>query len=261
MMSTDAPEAPSRRPASLGDRYLAEEGHVFLTGVQGLVRVLLDQRRADERAGLRTATLVSGYQLEAAQDELAAIEGVTVLIHDQACGAELRRARKRGKAATPHQQVVINERVCEGCGDCGRASGCLSVEPVETEFGRKTRIHQAHPPLLRSLGLKRKLTFGRWFVPMFRLLRHGRRLRGTPLDPFGYAHVRRVKRALSQEYLTMLEQALERLSPETRTSVVAIVELPDLVRGYEHIKLAGVEQFWTRAKDLLADLHHDERNA
>ena len=77
------------------------------------------------------------------QDELRRSPGVSVLIYDQQCAAEARRLRKRGEQDEPPQRVVINQAVCEGCGDCSRISNCLSVLPVETEFGERREIHQS----------------------------------------------------------------------------------------------------------------------
>ncbi len=82
--------------------------------------------------------------LDAVQRALREVRGVSVLIYEQACATEKRRRRKRGKLADPQKFVVINELVCEGCGDCSKESNCLSVEPIETEFGPKRRINQSN---------------------------------------------------------------------------------------------------------------------
>jgi indolepyruvate ferredoxin oxidoreductase len=110
----------------------------------GVKKVIVTSDRPELITGLPGGTEAwHRDRLDEAQRVLAAIPGTTVLVHDQECAAELRRARSRGKADEPAEVTVINERVCEGCGDCGVKSNCMSVEPVQTEFGRKTRIHQS----------------------------------------------------------------------------------------------------------------------
>ncbi|MFC3108467.1 indolepyruvate ferredoxin oxidoreductase family protein [Undibacterium arcticum] len=82
-------------------------------------------------------------ELEAVQLELREIAGVSAMIYDQTCASEKRRRRKKNEYPDPAKRAVINEAVCEGCGDCSVQSNCLSVEPLETEFGRKRQINQS----------------------------------------------------------------------------------------------------------------------
>jgi indolepyruvate ferredoxin oxidoreductase len=113
---------------------------------EGVKRTIVVSEYFDTYAGVELADNAKLYdrtRYEEAVRELREVPGVTVLLFDQECAAEKRRARKRGKLPEPEKYVFINEEVCEGCGDCGDVSNCMSVQPVETELGRKTQIHQA----------------------------------------------------------------------------------------------------------------------
>lgn len=112
---------------------------------EGVARTIVCAEEPDRHRGASFAPGVLLWdrdRLDEAQRLLRATAGVTVLIYDQQCAAEARRKRKRGTLPVRRTRVIINEAVCEGCGDCGVKSNCLSVQPVDTEFGRKTRIDQ-----------------------------------------------------------------------------------------------------------------------
>ena len=114
-------------------------------GVSRFVVVSDEPEKYDGHHGLfpQGTTFHHRRELDAVQRELRETQGVTVLIYDQTCAAEKRRRRKKGEFPDPDKRLFINEAVCEGCGDCGVQSNCLSVEPVETPLGRKRRIDQS----------------------------------------------------------------------------------------------------------------------
>jgi indolepyruvate ferredoxin oxidoreductase len=127
----------------------------------------------------------------------------------------------------------------------------------EAYEGRVRVRYQLHPPALRALGMRRKLSVGRWIEPGFRLLVALRGLRGTAFDPFGGAASRRLERRLPGWYETALTEGLERLRPGTLPRVLELARLPEDVRGYERIKAEGAEKAMRRAEEILRELRDD----
>ncbi len=114
-------------------------------GAKRIVVVTDEPHKYPANAGFaRGVELRHRDELDAVQRELRETSGLTVLVYDQTCAAEKRRRRKRGLFPDPPKRVFINEAVCEGCGDCSEKSNCVSVKPVETEFGRKRTIDQSN---------------------------------------------------------------------------------------------------------------------
>ncbi len=126
------------------------EGHTVVQIAQSMraegaamIKVVTDEPEKYDGVALAEGVLVHHRdELDAIQRQLREVKGCTVIIYDQTCATEKRRRRKRGTMVDPAVRVMINELVCEGCGDCGVQSNCLSVEPLETEFGRKRTINQ-----------------------------------------------------------------------------------------------------------------------
>jgi indolepyruvate ferredoxin oxidoreductase len=136
----------------------------------------------------------------------------------------------------------------------------LHLDPVErarvvAEHGSGAKVAVLlHPPVLRALGMKRKIRLRRTVRPLFTVLRAARGLRGTPLDVFGFARVRRVERELIAEYRLLMTNAFAHLTADTAEQVLGIAELPERIRGYEEIKLARVAEFRDEAARALARL-------
>jgi indolepyruvate ferredoxin oxidoreductase len=126
---------------------------------------------------------------------------------------------------------------------------------AEAVAGPGARVQwNLHPPLLRSLGLQRKLRLGGWARPGLAALRALRPLRGTPVDPFGRAEVRRVERAMVPEYVDAVRRLVAGFDLIGTDQAVGVAELPDQVRGYEALKLRRAEAYRLELADRLGRL-------
>jgi indolepyruvate ferredoxin oxidoreductase len=130
---------------------------------------------------------------------------------------------------------------------------------AQFEARGKLEFHLA-PPLLarhdKTTGEPRKIRFGRWMLPLFRLLARGKRLRGSAWDPFGYTRERRLERQMIADYEALLEEIAQRLSPAAHITAVALATLPLEVRGFGHVKQRNYEQVKGREAALLAELRN-----
>lgn len=136
--------------------------------------------------------------------------------------------------------------------EVARLSLKSEVQDAMTEqFGANATIHyNLHPPMLKAFGLKKKIKFGRWFDNAYNLLTRMKGLRGTAFDIFGYDHIRKVERELIGQYRELIFSAVEDLTPDTYSQAVKLAKLPDIIRGYDEVKLGNIEKFWTDVQAL-----------
>jgi indolepyruvate ferredoxin oxidoreductase len=132
------------------------------------------------------------------------------------------------------------------------------VRRVGEAFTGPVRIHyNLQPPLMRNLGLRRKVRAGPWTRPLLASLAGLRFLRGTWLDPFRFQAIRRRERALISWYSGLVELCLDRLRPGTVELVVELLSVPQAIRGYEHVKAESIDLAMRRAEELVEVLFGD----
>jgi indolepyruvate ferredoxin oxidoreductase len=213
-----------------------------LEGVQQVVVTTPEPERYHGVTLDRVARVVHRDELDAAQRELATVPGVTVLLHDDRCATEKRRLRKRGKLETPPERVWINERVCEGCGDCGDQSTCLSVVPMETEFGRKTQIHQS--------SCNQDLSCLKGDCPSFLVVKQ---VGSPPAKPQAPAPPESLPDPVSR----FDGEVLVRMPGVGGTGVVTVSAILQMAAHLQGLHAAGLEQIGLAQKGgpVLSDLH------
>ena len=144
ILYNDAVAMTGGQPAEGGFTVSQIAHQVWAEGIKRLAIVSDDPGKYPSQYFPQGATVHHRREMDRLQRELRDIKGLTVLIYDQTCAAEKRRRRKRGLYPDPPKRAFINDLVCEGCGDCSQTSNCVSVQPLDTEFGRKRQIDQSN---------------------------------------------------------------------------------------------------------------------
>ncbi len=219
---------------------------VAAEGVKRIVIVTDDPAKYQGRADLAPGTAIHPRdELDAVQRMLREVPGVTALVYDQTCAAEKRRRRKRGTSPDPALRVVINDRVCEGCGDCGEKSNCLSVVPVETEYGRKRAIDQS--------TCNKDLSCVKGFCPSFVTVEGGQLRRRPAVAPGGEALTEPAMAALDRPWGILVTGvggtgvvtigALLGMAAHIEGKGVAVLDMTGLAQKggsvYSHIRIAA----------------------
>jgi indolepyruvate ferredoxin oxidoreductase len=216
---------------------------------------------ADAQAAGQSAGDSAGESTDALVDRLAAdLRGYQSVRYAQQYRGVVARAATVGSAEFTEAVAVHLHKLMAYKDEYEVARLLLAPEAraaAEAVAGPGARVTwNLHPPALRSLGMQRKLRLGRWATPLFIGLRAGRRLRGTPLDVFGWASLRRLERTLRDEYIAAVDTLVAALGssqhPERLAEAVAIASLPDRVRGYEHLKRERGEAYRTELAARLA---------
>ncbi|MDQ7026237.1 MAG: indolepyruvate ferredoxin oxidoreductase family protein [Anaerolineae bacterium] len=122
---------------------------------------------------------------------------------------------------------------------------------MQAQFGKNAKVHyMLHPPIFKKFGLGKKLKLGKWFDNAYRLLLSMKGLRGTAFDIFGYDSIRKIERALIPAYRGLIDEALSNLAPDSYSDAVTVANLPDMIRGYDEVKLANIEKFQNTVREM-----------
>jgi len=222
-------DAVPTRAKATARALVQKSGLATIPGANGAALVELVERRAADLADYQSRELASQYVDFV--DAAAAREREVMGDRTELAGAVARYLHKLTAYKDEYEVARLHLR----------PGAAEAIRDAVGDFASYRIL--LHPPALRALGLKRKISLGPFQRPALVVLKALRRLRGTPFDPFGYAKVRQVERELIAEYRSIMEAELDALTPDRHERAVNLAELPDVIRGYEDVKLAGVERF------------------